>query len=321
MHNRNKSGKRGHLRDDHIGQRKKPRLDFIPVPEENFPPPARSELAADFSQTTLLQGLQAYLAPDNLSLVALLPPPASTSVSEEGQPLSLPSTIDPLKGYCHGITLTWLRKMREHKANWFYFVKEAIVSKSVAELKEMEADVLKFLSLIQYAQFVDQYDFSLSYTNIDAILDAQMVASCKVKISKDDLIRFLEWHKQNENMIVISTTEGLDKHTIGIFVIGSVFCYFDANFTSGRPRYFCNAEGLLIDQIHHSFYTIFELPVPTTMNLYLGVANEPEYQSRLVDAVKEKPQSAWEHPSRFFTREKESKDDSDSFSFRHSGYR
>jgi hypothetical protein len=302
--------------------RKKPRLESAPDPQplpgplplpvadvtfpsfDEFPIPVFDELAPrapDFSQMPLLHRLQEYLAQDNKSLLDLLPSP-------------IPWRCDPLRGYCHGITLTWLRKMREHKANWFYSVKEAIVTKSLSELNKMEEDVLKFLALIQYAQYSRAYEDGVSFSDIDLVLDAPMVGIREGNATEAELIQFLEKYNEDKNMIVISSRSAQYSHTVGIFAAAGVFCYFDANFESGRPKYFADVE-LLVKEIQHSLYTNFKLPVPEKMDLYLNVANEPESQSRLVEARAEKPMRERDQWGRFFEQEKRVQEELKKFSY------
>lgn len=77
-------------------------------------------------------------------------------------------------GYCHGLAVLWLQKMAEYREDWFYNVIKKIVDYPEDKLAELDkdADVLKFISKMEYAQNCDEITkHRIRQIDVDKVLE------------------------------------------------------------------------------------------------------------------------------------------------------
>lgn len=185
------------------------------------------------------------------------------------------------RGYCHGLTLLWLYKMVEGKAQWFYDVVDRIVSSTTSDFRKFDADIEKFIAYIDWGQNSETYTQSsksgvIRCSDVDKILKIPQVDVRYQWFTYPDFYKFLHNRLYQNEMTVLSCLDSRIWHTIGIFVSGPVYFLYDSNSLSCRPKMFTSPE-LLIHEIRHCFYVSFHQPLPSHyMPLEAHVLKNPE---------------------------------------------
>lgn len=239
----------------------------------------------DFSQTPLLQRLNVYLQSKGQSFLSILPEPDE---NESTKSFSVARAF-PFRGHCHGLTLTWLRKMNDGLSEWFYSTKEKIITYSLEEMKDIEVDIEKLLAQIQWAQHSEEYEPSITQESLKEILDAETMTLSWNKFNVRGLFNYLLNVNEDGNMIYIKTNNlQLKCHTVGVYIENRNTWFFDANHESGRA-YIVKSVYSLVEELQASLYEKIGVPVPFLMELIIGIARGP--------AFKAKP-----HPVKFFSK-------------------
>jgi len=134
-------------------------------------------------------------------------------------------------GYCHGMALFWLEKISRGKVEWYYKTKISIVNYSLDQFQEIEVDVEKFLSHIEWGQRSRHYLFSAYQFNIEEIVEKPhqffSFIFTRVQLQKA-LVKIIKYF----NQLCISGPN----HTIGFFKEGKNYYIYDSNDDSGRAK-------------------------------------------------------------------------------------
>jgi len=181
------------------------------------------------------------------------------------------------EGYCHGLTLVWLQKMAEGKVQWFYDVNRKIIQCDDDKLEDMELDIEKFLSMIEWAQKSYLYtNNTISYNNVDLILETEPQQSFDKSYTTDQLKDMLTYKRGKGHMICISNCEANKKiHSVGIFTDGNHYHFYDPNYHSGQAMCFRSSRELTTE-VMQRLYTNLNRAIPPIAQLEIKLVSHPD---------------------------------------------
>ncbi|SRR5579885_810407 len=169
------------------------------------------------------------------------------------------------KGYCHGFTLLWLYKMSIGQEKWFYdTIKNIAACKSKADFDEIELDIEKFLSHIEWLQNSDKYVHNIHQLDLDKVLELPRDLSLSFLFDHKQLDDTLETLIHDNKMICLSGPD----HTIGVYRKDGKNYIFDPNYSRGQPRMIEDVSHLKNEIIHCLFQQKkFREKIPLEINI------------------------------------------------------
>ena len=166
------------------------------------------------------------------------------------------------KGYCHGIVLVWLTMMSWGVESLFYQMIKTIADYPVDQLSKIENTISLFLGLIEVGQFPGKYsNQTCTQQNVDEIIgDVQKLFGETKTYTKQDMEKELHKLAKEDNMIAVTgwwtdkNTNKEEGHTVGVYVRGQHYHFFDPNFKSGLEAEF-DSDPILVNQIWERVFT------------------------------------------------------------------
>lgn len=178
------------------------------------------------------------------------------------------------------MTLLWLQKMLENKISWFYEVYKNIVYSDEALFDRMEIEIEKFLALIEWCQHTFKITSgNIGYDNIDQIMEAKAQKSFDDKYVLSKLNKALH-ELQGKNKMICVTSNGLTRHSIGIFADGINYHLYDANDEKGRAVQMRSSKKLAREVLHKLYANLGHV-IPSEVDLEIKevVANKNTLKS------------------------------------------
>lgn len=197
-----------------------------------------------------------------------------------------PIITDP--GFCHGMTLYWLKQMAKGEVNHFHKLVEMIIDTPDSKLNLLKHDIERLFRKIDQMQNPQKYakkykNKNISYNNVDELLQkSEKQLSLDNIYTIPSLCVILNKHMQVGNIFCV--TNGFEiicdgkptKHTIGIYVASDGIHLFDANYTSGRATCFMTV-GEVVAEILKRLGTEFSILIPPLFPLEMKLVRyQPE---------------------------------------------
>lgn len=210
-------------------------------------------------------------------------------------------------GYCHGLSLLWLKRMAKSRDEEFYDLIRMIIDTPVLELMNHYLVINKFIRSIDKKQNPENYP-KKPIDKEDASIDKkdkpidQTDVNLILKIPTQKVLDQTCLSRQLSELFTLSRKEGamfsisngkeylvhgkFGAHTVAIYVRDSMFNLYDANYTSGRPKVFGDADAL-VKEIRFCLYSKFELRPPPNMPLEIKLlhASDMPYQFSMMESL------------------------------------
>lgn len=220
-----------------------------------------------------------FLRPLNYSQHALLTK-INTYLKMSNQPLF----AEP--GFCHGMTLLWLKWMAKNKELDLYHLIKKIVNTPDEHLLSIAMSIELLYRKINQKQNPKHYpkkypQKNLSYYDVAKILgiNKQHIFDCLY--TKKQLSDFIQSHTKDGNIFCV--TSGFSylidgkytKHTIGMYVRGNQIHIFDPNYTSGQSKLLFDSQEAASEMLDR-LYTVFNLQIPAQCPLEIKLLRYPQ---------------------------------------------
>jgi len=209
----------------------------------------------DYSQDRLVQKMNTYLQQCNRRLLNL--------------------------GFCHGLTLLWLRRMTQDREEEFYAVIKKIVDCPDDELQALAPEIEKIRASIDKKQNPNRYFFYCVHTvaqeNIDVILKTEKQKNLDSVYTRASLRNLLQEHVINDCMTCISSdydaSESDTNHTVGLFKRDEDYYLYDSNDYSGRAQRLTDVYDV-VDKLLYCIYGSFDMVEPMQFSLQIKLITD-----------------------------------------------
>jgi hypothetical protein len=246
---------------------------YIPTPSEHC--------VNDFSQDKLIDKINVYLTQQGRRLMS--------------------------HGYCHGLTLLWLKRMAAGREQEFYTTIKNMIACPNEQLADMAHVIEKMRRSIDKKQQPRRYyryaRYQIDQFNIDAILKSERQLSLDGEYTQSSLETMLNTFCWNDDMFCISSCydqkDSEDNHTIGIYKRNQVFYLYDANNQSGVAGFYYSTE-VVANEIFRLLYNNFNLERPDKCVLEIKKTRYNDTQLQHLRATKPPGTlSIWSNPLRY----------------------
>lgn len=189
------------------------------------------------------------------------------------------SPIDE-SGYCHGLSLLWLKRMTKSREEDFYAFIRMIIDSPIKDLMEHNAAIEKFVKSIDKKQNPRLYsDNVFTYKDVNVLLKIKTQEVLDQTCISKDLAELFELARLDGMMFCLSNRkayvlEGVArKHTVAVYVRNSMFYLYDANYLHGNATVFSTAIEL-VREIRVCLYSCHQMRPPSYMPLEIKLLHE-----------------------------------------------
>lgn len=159
------------------------------------------------------------------------------------------------RGYCHGLTLLWLYKMSKNTEKWFYDMVKLIVDTPKEKFGDIEIEIEKFISHIEWLQKPEKYVPSIRQMDIDQTIEVPKELPLSSIFIPSQLDSVLELVIQPNKMVCISGPD----HSIGIMRRGNTYHIYNPNYATGVAKILDSTKALRYELIQ-CLFADFEHP-------------------------------------------------------------
>lgn len=191
-------------------------------------------------------------------------------------------------GCCHGLTILWLKRMAQGRANDMLEIIERIIYQPADRMHEMDAEIKKFARCIDKKQRPENYSSNASQEDLDIILKVNEQEILDGTYLSRDLAHFFNQLPTQGSMILIthmnsffSEAKGKHfRHTVGLYIGQGLFNVYDANYRTGHEKCFSNASDAAIEIRSCLFHTC-DLRAPAFMPLKIKMVQANQLARKL----------------------------------------